>query len=60
MKFILLSIGSIALGCYSIWSTFKHSARKEYDFTLVNAKGYIGGVGLIIIGLLTLLGYLKW
>ena len=42
------------------WNTCKHPVRKENDYTLVNAKGYIAGIGLIIIGILTLVGYGHW
>ncbi|MBA3706899.1 MAG: hypothetical protein H0W84_13670 [Bacteroidetes bacterium] len=49
----LIGIGCISLGALVLWYSYKYGM----DVMGSNVKGYIGGFGFIIIGILTLLGY---
>jgi hypothetical protein len=57
LKSLLIGFASIALGCLILWHRYKNPVRKDYDFTQLNVKGYIAGIGFIILGILTLIGW---
>ena len=60
LKSTLIGFACITIGCYSIWHTHKFPARKDYDFTQANVKGYIAGIAGIVLGIGTLIGWFKW
>lgn len=60
MKTILIGSTFISLGCVILWVAYKHPVRKQFDFTEANVKGYIAGIGFIIVGILTFVGWFKW
>ena len=50
---LLLGIGSIIIGIFSLWFTRKYPTKGR-DMWLLDFKGYAGGAILIIAGLLCL------
>lgn len=59
-KSTLIGFACFAVGCFILWYVIKHPLRKDYDFTQANVKGYMGGIGFIILGIGTLIGWFKW
>lgn len=49
---------SVVLGLFAIWVTRKYPAKGR-DIFLRDYQGYVGGVGLIFVGLWILLEYLQ-
>jgi hypothetical protein len=60
IKTKIIGIVFLFIGCIVLWLAYKYPLRKEYDFTQANVKGYMGGIGFIILGILTLTGWFKW
>ncbi len=58
LKSVLIGFVCIAVGCFFIWNTYKHPVKT--DNTEANMKGYIGGVILIVVGIMTLIGWGHW
>ena len=59
-KSTLIGFACIAVGFFILWHRYKNPLRKDYDFTQANVKGYMGGIGFIILGIGTLIGWFKW
>ena len=57
-KETVIGLVCLILGTCFLWWTIKHPIKDDY--LTGNVKGIIGGVGAIIIGILLLIGYLKW
>ena len=56
------SIGLILLGIFLFFITYKDGKIKKATFTtdyIMHLKGYIGGIGAIILGILMLINALK-
>lgn len=53
---IILSLGVFILGVYLIYDTYKVPAV----FFSTDLKGYLGGIGMIILSLLSLFGEFLW
>ena len=60
LKSTLIGFACIAVGCFILLYVIKHPLRKDCDFTQANVKGYMGGIGFIILGIGTLIGWFKW
>jgi len=57
-KNILIGLGLVALGCFSVWHTYKYPVKN--DNTASNLKGYTGGFSCIILGIIILFNSIEW
>ena len=51
---IFWGIGLILFGIYSVWSTQKNPTKGR-DIWQLDIKGYVGGVGCVVFGIIILL-----
>jgi hypothetical protein len=58
IKGILEGIACVAFGVLIFYNTYKHPVEGKYDYMLLpNFSGYMGGIGLVLIGILLIIGY---
>jgi hypothetical protein len=60
LKEQLIGLACIAIGGFVLWWTIKYPNKEKHDPITGNLKGYIGSIGFIVVGVLLLIGYLKW
>lgn len=52
---MILGIISIALGTIILWYTIKHPIIEDMDYGKGQLKGYVSGIGFIVVGVFTII-----
>jgi hypothetical protein len=61
METIIIGVLCVLFGIYTIIDTYTDPPCNPEDrFLLIKPKGYIGGIGLIILGLGFIFGWISW
>ncbi len=59
MKNVIIGLLFVFGGVFAIWLTYKNPSDKD-DAMKSDAKGYLGGIIAIIVGIMTLIGKINW
>jgi uncharacterized membrane-anchored protein len=59
-KETIVGIISVLLGAILLWLTIKFPVKNNDGILLGNVNGYLSAIGLIVIGILIMIGYVHW
>jgi heme/copper-type cytochrome/quinol oxidase subunit 2 len=57
---IIIGFIFLIVGVFFLWNVIKHPRKNKRDPLTTNLRIYLGSILLIIIGILSLCGIMKW
>lgn len=60
MKGSVIGVVFLVSGSYFLWNVIRHPRKGKGDPLTTNFRMYLGSILLIVIGILSLCGWMKW